>query len=324
MKAIQNSFYLLFFCSIVDAFAQHTYTINLMWINKQLTHDQPFLYPAQNIEELREKFLRPIFNWARYNPNACLHIWFDSAMTTDKALDNTWSSLQEYVEQNSICTTIELLDIRELPLVKQHPEIFSDKIPVYFRIDLLRAIAAVHMISTKETEYFVYSDLDVEALPEQELFDPETIRMLGKYGIVMAYHQEHGFENNFQIICNKNPRLLAAMSWALIEVNIQRAYNALQGNFYDYTTNKQISLPEPIVYASYNSMFDYFYSRCGWGTLRIYGEIFDPNKHGLHAFGTDTIKYDLLLTDSTLSQKGDTWSWVPTKQVSYPPSHFDN
>lgn len=342
MNATRNFFYISIVCSVVSVFAQHTYTINLMWINNELIPEQQFIYPTNSLTELETKFLHPIVQWSNLNPKAVIHIWFDSATTSDNAVSNTWNLLVSKIEQLNIQGILEFLDIRELPLVQQHPDIFSEKTPIYFRVDLLRAISAMHMIRAKETPCFVYADLDVKPLAEEELFDQETIAYLQKYGIVMAHSERHGFENSFQIISNHNKFLIEAMSWALIELNVRRAYNGLHDDFYYRNTTQKMPFPPTIVYESYPSMFDYFYSLAGWGSLYtvmgIENHRNDRNNHlrkraydkkcdGLVPFGLHTFKWDLFfdpntINDSLVTENNETW--IPTKKIIVPPSRFDD
>jgi len=222
------------------------YTINLMWINRKLNENQQYIYPASNENELSKLFLRHIFKWALVNKNSTVHLWFDSMLTPAAAVKNTHLLIKNYLQAHPDVAPIILRDVRELPYVMANPEVFSDKTPIFFRVDLLRVIAQVHDITTGVTPYFVYSDLDIDPLSREEIFDEETLHKLQTFGIVMAYHPIwQGFENSFSIVSNHNAQLLEAMTYTLIDLNIQRAYNALHGKFYkDWHMPEAISLVE--------------------------------------------------------------------------------
>ena len=256
-----------------------------MWINKKLNDKQLYIHPSQDREDLQKNFLNPIFKWAAVNQGGAVNVWFDSKLTPAQAVENTQALIEEYIQEHPGMAPIQLRDVRTLPKVVQHPEVFSEKTPVYFRVDLIRVIAGLHTISTKETPYFVYADLDVEPLSQEQLFDDQTQQNLKKYGIVIAKGQENGF----QIIGHQNAHLLEAMGWVLVELNIARAQRALQGGYFEGIGNKDPRGPtNPLVqsvYSCYGMMFDYFCHLEGCRKLWVDSEVYDKSKHGLRPFG---------------------------------------
>src|SRR5262245_12888502 len=58
--------------------------------------------------------------------------------------------------------------------------------PVYYRVDILKALIANHMmVSPEETaKYCVVVDIDVESMPAQQIFDQRTLDYLSSYGYV--------------------------------------------------------------------------------------------------------------------------------------------
>ena len=211
----------------------HFYTVNLMWINRKFDPNQQYIYPACSEEQLMKKLLQPVYKWALVTQGGVIQLWFDSLLTPKKAVQKTVQLLQGYVAEHPELAPILFRDVRELPIVQQHPIIFSDKLPIFFRVDLLRVIAQVHDVSTGVTPYFVYADLDIKPLSREELFDEEAMQNLKTFGLVLAYCPKFaGFENNFQMLSCHNKKMLEAMNYLLIELNIQRAYNALKDTFY--------------------------------------------------------------------------------------------
>lgn len=196
---------------------------------------------------LYRKFLRYVFGWAKINEGSKVNIWYDSEFTIKKAVENTQKLIRLYAEKNSKSASIMLRDVREIPLVNANPEIFNDKINVYFRVDILRPIIALHIIP-KETDYFVYSDIDVDPLSKEDLFaDKETLMQLKNYGMLLGRT-----ENGFQIIYN-NKKFLNALEYTVVELNIQRAYNALKGKLSGITGYASESPTEALTEAVYNS-----------------------------------------------------------------------
>lgn len=234
MSSTKLFIFLSIFLQTAYCWATEHYTVNLMWINRKLNVHQQFLYPASTEQMLHKKFLRHIFKWAKASQGGEVHLWYDGEHTPKQALLATQRIIQNYLEKSPAIAPIILRNIRTLRYVQQHPRIFSDKTPIYFRVDLLRVIAQVQDIETGVTPYFVYGDLDMKPLTKKELFTQKTMLLLKRFGLVMAYCPLwFGFENGFQIVSNHNPNMLEAMKFALIELNIKRAYNALENKLYN-------------------------------------------------------------------------------------------
>ena len=318
------------------------YSINLMWINRRLDIHQRYIYPSENEEGLRKNFLDPIFKWAQANPDSIVNLWFNRDLTTNEAIENTLMLIKDNAIKYPKMAPIVLRNVGIIPKVIVNPEVFSDvysyEIPVYFRADLLRPIIALYMLSNHETDYFVYCDLDMEPLSQEELFDDETLQNLQTYGIVMA-REGLGFENGFQIISNHNQNLLKAIEWVLVVLNIKRAYNALQGKFYDCNGRQPEGPMKPlqqIIYDTYTDMFQYFYHLEGYGKLEILeytlgkdDEIirtdyrdYDAEKDGLEPFGLKQIKRDLKFVSDNKKFRTGFPMWFPTKEVVLPRSRL--
>ena len=209
-----------------------SYTVNLMWINKNPQPDQQYVFPSKwrRESDFDVKNFNTVFQWASLNPNAPINIWFDSNYVPAQAITNSNALIQDHVEKEKgisyeysfkIDTNIGLKDIRELPHVQDHPVAFSDLKPVYLRADLLRVIATSHTLAISKEPYFVYADLDVYPLSPSELFDERTQSNLNEYGIVMTFGGFEGPENSFHIISNRKPNLIKVMNEQWINQNIK-------------------------------------------------------------------------------------------------------
>lgn len=300
------------------------YSINVMWINKILDERRLYICPAENKDEAYKNLLNTVLGWASLNPESIVNIWFDSQMTTEEAVRKTSQLIEEMKVKNPNIAPVVLRDIRELPDVYNNADIFSHpEIPVYFRADLVRVIAALALLSEKVTNsYFVYADLDVKPLSQGDLFDDITQENLGKVGFVMAHDVSLGFENLFQIISNHKENLLHAMKQLIIELNIERAKYAVSKN-----TERAFNKLQQIVYDSYKHMFKYFLHLDGYGELSFI-ELddtkipYDINIHGLTPFGLDQahdmdISFEYTSRDrSYASQENCRWVVLPTKEVA--------
>lgn len=310
------------------------YTINLMWINRKFEQNQKYIHPSKTQQELEANLLGFAFQWAATNPKAIVYIWYDSAFLTQEAIHNTQDVVDGYAHAHPGIAPIELKDVCDLPFVQNNIEIFSDKLPVYFRVDLLRLIVSLHLLSqSNQPAYLVYADADVEPIAQEELLDKDTLENLKKYGIVVAEDETwgFGFENGFHILSNQKPNLVYAIQRTLIELNTLRAQNALQGKF------KHMYRPEvspvsgitQVVYHSYPLMLLYFFQLEGLGKLFIDEQAnYDYHNHGLEPLGTETFDMRMckgwVVEDSEEEERQKTidyFAWHgPTKKISTPPA----
>ena len=360
MNILKKFMFAMLLITSLSGYVMATYSVNLMWVNRDLNNEQRYIHPAKDEETLRKNFLNHIFEWAKASQGGVVNLWFDSAMIPAEAIRSTQILIDDYVRDNQGMAPIALRDVRTIPKVVEHSEIFGVKVPVYFRVDLLRAIIAVHILTSGETNCFVYGDLDMKPLSQEQLFDDETRQNLKKYGIVMACGFCLGvmvgssfssrIENGFMMISNDNANLLEAFKWVVIEPNIRRAYNALQGQFFPWEQGFHGLREEPgpmkalqeSVYLSYPTMFEYFYSLEGYGKFKIFvkrddghNRVFrdyDKDKDGLHSFGLKRVitpksilirfvpnadQEAFLFEDTGL---GDLGLKMPTKRVALPSS----
>lgn len=141
-----------------------------------------------------------IIKWAEANPGTSINLWFDSALTTQKAVQNTFNTLQKLSESRNC--NMHLRDIRQLKNIPE--QILYSLHPgtqVYFRVDILKALIAEHMMKSSEenARYFVFTDFDITPQNRDELFDTKTMTyFLNEFGYVGG---SWGicFENNFFI-----------------------------------------------------------------------------------------------------------------------------
>lgn len=200
---------------------QH-YSINLMWINRDVNVKQGYVYPSET--NGGKQFLDTIVKWAEYNPESAVFLWFDSYLVSQNAVEKTQESINQQISQKNTKTAkVELKDIRLIRRIQKNAEIFCPEIPVYFRADLARAVIAENALEQDNSLYFVYTDFDVKPMRKAELFDDKTLATLHKSGFVMAHEANClGFENSFQIFTH-DEKLLKALKLMVIKANILRA-----------------------------------------------------------------------------------------------------
>jgi hypothetical protein len=235
------------------------YDVNVMWINKELKKEQKGISPEN------DTFIATILGWAKCNENGIVNVWFDSQSTSAEAIKNTQAKLNKYSGIATIAP-IALKDIRSLPEVQENSDVFSTKMPVYFRVDLARSIVLHNAICDKESTYYsVYSDLDIVPISREYLFDSETLSDLKQHGIVMAKYNEPWwvsfyksnfeilscgysyYESGFQILSSEQKKVVQAHKEIVIDASIKKGRNKLK--------NDLVFRPEGIIWRKYRAMF---------------------------------------------------------------------
>jgi hypothetical protein len=255
------SLLLLFFWSLLCAYGARAdlYSVNLLWVNDNDDKaNKPYLCGNANEKEYRDKCLGPALKWrSALGKEPKIYLWYDSLFTNDAALNKA---------QQDFGGHVVLRDVRLLDLVKRDPEVFSARVPIYFRVDLLRVILAQESAIKREDRYIVYADFNVPPLHEAQLFDSETKDLLNLYGLVMAKNEnpDDKFENGFFILDSENQAMLQASQFGLIDINIERAKEFLRSGYLTKDKAGELGMalcrsrfPE-VVWISYPAMFSYY------------------------------------------------------------------
>lgn len=315
-------------------FTQHKnypkqYSINLMWINRQATIDQTYIYPSNNKNNFGLQFLDTIIMWSKKNPEGTINLWFDSSFTADKMIENTQLLInQKVAAHGSKIAKIELNDIRTLTRVKKNPEIFSSEIPVFFRADLLRVIIAEESTRQNRDLCFVYTDFDAKPMTKSQLFDNKTLENLDNYGFVVAdYPNKLKFENSFQIF-TYNKQLFKAIKLMIIKANILRACSFLE-DIKEKSDSKsilnnahvwkihEIGFQENVFY-SYPLMFAYFCQLQNSSALTLSNS---DKPYDKKSDGKEVLNINAKILMATSSSVNNLSKFpIPTKKVSLPPS----
>ncbi|NRA47246.1 MAG: hypothetical protein HRU09_20030 [Oligoflexales bacterium] len=143
------------------------YSINFLCINKEENLDQEFICNKKFIDKL----LKSSANWKEQDSDAPINIWFDSKTISEDALHNS----QKLLQPNH---GIQLRDIRDIGIVQLNSNIFSPKMPLYFRIDLLKLVICNHQISDDDMDSAIFADIEVQPMDKSELFSSEYFSKL--------------------------------------------------------------------------------------------------------------------------------------------------
>lgn len=275
------------------------YSLNLMWINKTLDLTQKFINPARDEHDLVQNLIEPVLKWAEANPSAHICLWFDSKLTPDAAVQATAHILHIQMSARQI-KNIDLCDIRKIKIVSQNPDCFSDQVPIYFRIDMLKVIIIVDSIVQEHMDAAIFSDMEVGDLRPQktrmtkaELFNSNSMQLLKKQGLLLnAGSSGSLLENQFlQLI--KDDRMINAIKCAIVNVNLLRAVNALNSR----DPSQIEALDRSVFLSTRDDVYLYYYGTAPGEQIKVNSYIlfngeksspwinYDPVAHGYSPFG---------------------------------------
>ena len=185
-----------------------------MWINKGSQPEQEggFIAPRN----YHEKLIGSAIKWAKENSEsvgAQINIWYDSLLCSPNALINSQNFLNKIIVLDKC--NIKFKDVRDIIIVKQNPHLFSEGMPLYYRIDLLKLGICYHSLKFDSEDAVVFADIEACDLREngqrfnkKELFDKETMDKLAAAGIVRNYDID-AVENQFLQFVNDDNATLA-------------------------------------------------------------------------------------------------------------------
>lgn len=180
------------------------YGINLLWCNRALNSTQPFL--KEDSEEKERAILATSIEWAKINPDATITFWYDGHFTTNEAVQNTERLLLKMKTEANIPRVI-IRDIHEISLVKNNPDIFSDQIPLYFRIDLLKFILLVHDAEQERQDYSIFTDVDITPIPKEMIFSLDILKLLNRNRLLMMFAGSRKENKWLQVNCHNQTML---------------------------------------------------------------------------------------------------------------------
>ena len=125
-----------------------------------------------------------------------------------------------------------------------------DKLPVYYKVDLVRLIILLQLVSINTNSYAIYADFDTQSLDEAFIFTEESIRLLDTHGLVLPKGDYQIYENSFHILAGENVTcdnfMIISINKILIEYNIQKI-------IYEHEINPQD------VFDNYLDLFTYYF-----------------------------------------------------------------
>lgn len=71
-----------------------------------------------------------------------------------------------------------LQDIREIPIVRDNPDSFSDYLPIYFKVDLIKFILCLHSLENQYDDCVIVSDFLVGNSPTDKGWQDDKKRAI--------------------------------------------------------------------------------------------------------------------------------------------------
>lgn len=167
----------------------------------ETTEQFPKNSKVENWEGIKKSFTYKVSKWADINPKTQINVWYDSALVTQKAQQKTFEMMQAISKSRGV--NIRLRDVRQLSNIRGELEnSLHPGTQVYYRVDILKALIADHMMSSTEgnAQFCVISDIDVEPMSSAQIFDKRTLDYLASAGYVFnRVGLIDNFENSFFI-----------------------------------------------------------------------------------------------------------------------------
>lgn len=262
------------------------YSINLMWINSTLDEIHPFISNHLSEEDFLKGCLNKAKAWKESNPDAEVNLWYDSHFVTPAALETTKLLLQKKFQEDK-SYKINLRDIREIDMVANNPDVFTDFIPIYFRVDLMKFIICVDGIESEGKEAVIFSDLEVgdsrkiygkstERMTKEELFTDVIMEKLMRIGIQACEDKGIGskLENQFFQVINK-PDTINAIK-VFINANLSRVITAL--NLEKQYRNYALPDLGKVIFATMkNQLFSIIEMISSGQEIVVNAKLFDPH-----------------------------------------------
>lgn len=181
-----------------EAISPDLYSLNFLWIHKDARSSGRGHFMGEKDELLESEIINPILEWQSKQPKAKINYWYDGKFIEKQQLEITADLL---AKKNVILENVLFRDIRSIPLVADNPDLFDEKVAIYFRVDVAKALIGYHVLN--ETKYAVNVDTDVAAIVNEQLFDEKTIFDLENFGFVMGAANLANKENSF-IMLNRD------------------------------------------------------------------------------------------------------------------------
>lgn len=201
-----------------------SYTINYVWVPGNQNSLHAYLENQLNV-----------IDWRRLNKDAPITIWHAPTSDDDIAKAQQWATTKDLA--------LTFKSLNDIDVIKKH-QLLGNKMPVYFKADLLRQIVALHeyesfKLNNDKPRYFVYTDFNVPGNDPRYLFSPTSMAHLQEYGVILSawsgkphlpqqkIEKGTGYENSFFVfdLANDNANIANKV---MVLAQIERLKNYLK------------------------------------------------------------------------------------------------
>jgi|GEM_PF-1820952 len=162
--------------------ATDNYSLNFLWIHAKKLAGSGHLM-GSNDEQLQKHVIGPLSDWREKQPLAKINFWYDGDLVSESAIEST----------KMVCETrglrilnLQFRNIREIPLITGNTNLFAEQIPIYFRVDLAKAMISDHVMRYDHVSYPVQIDSDVIGITKGQLFDQKVSHYLSQLGYIFG------------------------------------------------------------------------------------------------------------------------------------------
>jgi hypothetical protein len=188
----------LLFLKASESVAPKEYSLNFLWIHKNLLSEPGHIMGSDD-QQLNKHVISPLKDWQSKQPEAYINFWFDGHLVNSTHVQKTRDLLQT---SGLDLKQIRLRDIRDIPSVNQESRLFDTDIPIYFRVDLAKALIADHVLRNDKLPFVVNADSNVVAIVRSQLFDYPTLMALKNIGYSFGTADMAEQENSFIMLHN--------------------------------------------------------------------------------------------------------------------------
>lgn len=180
-----------------------SYSLNFLWIHweKQNFHSGCHLMGIDDVL-FQNKVLNPLKDWQSQQPLAKINYWYDSEMVGENHQNVIENTKQKLSKSGIFVDNLLFLDIRIIKEVQENPNLFTEKVPGFWRVDCGKALTANYCLEkSANDDYVVNIDCDIAAVTHGQLFDQKTVKELDE--IDYAFGATFGLQENSFIMLSK-------------------------------------------------------------------------------------------------------------------------
>jgi hypothetical protein len=179
--------------------------VNLLWIQENPFQSTASAFDRGDKTENCRRYLGRIKELSDLRPDLSVQLWIDSALVTEEAFNKTIALIRTFKEETGV--NLKLRDVRSLTIDSDLMGCFHPAMPVYFRVDLLKALIPYEAMKNPDHPTFCeVRDVDIKPNTLPEVYNQNTMLYLEKTGFLLATYRKmsQSYENSFLIFDVKN------------------------------------------------------------------------------------------------------------------------